>query len=127
MPKRDKFLFICLGISFMIILVLSYHIAEHESTCDNIKLEKLYKDRCLIPDEETAKRISDIIIEANGGFEEGWYYGSNVEFDQMTNEWKVVYIKESLDRSHFFLHDEAIVYINKDSGIITALYCAWWK
>ena len=125
MLKKDSILGFCLGISFVPFALLSWYITEHESRYESMKAENSYQDRCLIPDEETAEKIAAIIIEANGGFEEGWSYESSVEYDFLTNEWEVTYLQESIDGESFVLDAGGGVRLNKDSGTITGFYLDW--
>lgn len=111
--------------SLLIIAVLCFYIARCEPKCERIHLDEVMEEgRNIIPDEETAKEIAYILVEANLGFEELGVYKSRVSFNEKTNEWEVFFYQMTFD-GQYILGGGRVVVINKDSGMITALYCDW--
>ncbi len=125
MLKKHNILGFCLCISFVPFALLSWYITEHESRYENMQTEHLNQDKCLIPNEETAEKIAATIIEANGGFEEGWIYEPSVELNLLTNEWEVFYLQQTPDKTGIVLDSGGKVCIDRDTGMITGLYLNW--
>lgn len=117
---KNKILIFNLGISILIIIGLCIFMVKHGSVCNRIHLEDLEENRDIIPDEETAKRISDALVKSNLDFEEDKTYDVEVIFDEQTNEWEIIYFPITLDGEHVS-RSEKIVRINRGSGHVTML------
>jgi hypothetical protein len=70
-----------------------------------------YED--VVPDEETAIKIADTIVEALSGFNSRLTYVHNVSFDDERNIWVVYYNPGAVASGPLYIH------IRRDSGMVT--------
>lgn len=111
------------GISILVIAVLCIYIVRCEPKCNKVHVDDIVTEgRSIIPDEETAKEMAYILVEANLGFEESGFYESRVKFNEKTNEWEILFYEMTFE-GQYVLGSGKVVCINKDSGTVTALYC----
>lgn len=120
---KNKILSLCLGLSLLLIV----NIISCKPECERLHLDDVEKGRNVIPDEETAEEIAYILLEANSGFEgesSEFYYEAEVSFNEETNEWEVIFCPRPYD-GKFVLDGEKVVHLNRDSGMVTFLFCGW--
>ncbi len=118
---KNKILSLWFGLSLLLIV----NIINCKPECERLHLYDVEKGRNIIPDEETAKEIAYILVEANSGFEDSeFYYEAEVSFNEETKEWEVIFSPRTYD-GKFILDGEKIVHLNRDSGIVTFLFCGW--
>ena len=113
------------AVLLLIIVFLSVHIAirEQDPICDRIHLDdnlQLWGREDAVPDEETAKRIADIIIEAQEGFGlkalyPSFEYEIIVKYNDRYNQWELYYSPGPSAGGGI------IINIRKDCGMITGL------
>ncbi len=116
---KKSVLIICLGLSFLVNALLCNYIAKRQPVCERRHLEDINRTGNLIPDEETAKKIAEVIIDAdeNWVWDEGYTYYADVKFDEESYEWVVSYYPK-LPPGAIMLDGEKIVWIRKDNGLI---------
>ena len=116
-------IYICLSLILIAIISLSVYFFTRDSTCNRIHLDdntKLWGEYDLVPDEETAKRVADIIISAQSGFYEGLDYDVEITYKEDSNEWDVCY--HPIVSDGMYLFDGTIeILIRRDCGMVTEL------
>ncbi len=119
---KNKILSLWFGLSLLLIV----NIINCKPECQRMHLDDVVeKGRNIIPDEETAKEIAYVLVEANSGFEgesSEFYYEAEVNFNEETKEWEVTFFPRTYDGKSV-LDGEKIVHLNRDSGMVTELYC----
>jgi hypothetical protein len=125
---KFKILYVCLGLlAISTILLLVYILSPKPYVCESIHLNDVlvaWGENDIIPDEETARRIADIIIEAqfdNIDDDSVWCRDYVVvTFDEQKYEWTVHY------RFPPDTMGEGIkIYLRKDNGMVRDLWFGW--
>ena len=120
---KNKILSLCLGFSLLLIAILCFCFLRYKPECERLHLDDVVeKGRNIIPDEETAKEIAYVLVEANLGFEDLGFYEAEVNFNEETNEWEVFFHQMTYEGEHI-LGGGRVVHLNRDSGMVTELYC----
>ena len=120
---KTKIMYSCLGVLLISVISLSIYIAVHKSICDRIHLDdnmKLWGSEDIVPNEETAKMIADIIIGSKSWFTEGENYNVSIDFIEEQYEWEIYY-RPIPPEGYEILGGVILIYIKKDSGMITGL------
>lgn len=113
---RTKILYICLGISVLLSLVLCIYIAKYDAECEREHLDVINRDYDTISEAEGAKKIAAAYL----GLEEDWelqenpVYDAEVTFNESGYEWIVIFSPNSSGSDK-----ERVIGIRKDYGIIT--------
>jgi hypothetical protein len=105
----------------MLAVSLSAHIAFRKPVCEHIHLDgynQLWGYVDAVPNEETAKKLADIIIEAQSGFIPDIVYDYDISFNVGNNTWVVKYRPLHPDESMLFWDGERHISIRKDSGMV---------
>lgn len=118
MEKKNRILFICLGISYLIIGILYIYLLKYELICNRVHINDVDKGRNIIPDAETAEKIAYALVEGNLGFKVSEIYEVKVIFDQQTSEWEVLFYQITPE-GKYVLDAGGVVKIKRDSGIVT--------
>ena len=116
-----EFLYIVAGFLLIAVVLLCSYIAVDE--CSRMHFDdnmKLWGTRDAVPDEETAKKIADIVIRAQTeilgyGLREDWEYEITATYDTLGNRWHIHY------SPGIVVGGEIMIGIRKDSGMITGL------
>lgn len=112
MKNKQAFIYLILVLSIVINILLCVHIAEPDSKYEPVYEDEIERDKNLIPDEQTAKRVADIIVvtQENIDVDE---YEITVTFDEKKYEWVVYY------RPRELMFDGGIkINIRRDNGKI---------
>jgi hypothetical protein len=98
-----------------------YLLSRLSSENNNNEYGQLWGTTDCIPDEATAKKVADIVIEAHamfGDFELG--YDVTVESDDKRNEWVVMY-RPIPEEGYTYEGGDIEFRIRKDNGTVTTL------
>jgi hypothetical protein len=122
---KTKILYTCLGLLISSTVLLSVYIATLKpDVCGRVHLDDVLTvwnswvgEYDIVPDEETARKIADIVIETRNKImsSESSIDMNNVSiiFNEKNNEWEVYYgLKE------WVLGWGTIIYIRRDNGMI---------
>lgn len=124
--NKKKIIYVCLGISLILNILTVGYIVRNRLFLAWYEQTYWYNiDRTgnVVPDEETAKRIAEAVIEADelwtwepwGDSDED--YEIEISFDEETYRWKVAYLPK-LPEGAILLDGDKIVWIRKDNGWI---------
>ena len=118
---KSKILYICLGISLLINIILSVCVVNLRNTNGN----KIDRTRSMVPDEKTAERIAEAYLdtlEGILGWEENVEYEAEITFDEENYEW-IVHYRPKVPEGYMVLDGAKIVGVRKDNGMLT--FYAW--
>lgn len=124
--NKKKIIYVCLGISLILNILTVGYIVRNRLFLAWYEQTYWYNiDRTgnVVPDEETAKRIAEAVIEADELWNwEPWGdsdedYEIEISFDEETYWWKVAY-RPKLPEGAILLDGDKIVWIRKDNGWI---------
>ena len=118
LEKKNKILFVCLVISYLIIGILYIYLVKYELVCERVHINDVDKGRDIITDEEAAEKIAYALVEGKLGVEESGKYQTKVTFDQRTNEWEVLFYQITPEGA-YVLDAGGVIKIKRDSGIVT--------
>ena len=120
---KMKILYSCLGIFFLIILSLGNHIVKQEPVCEREHLDEIDRTKDIVPNEETARKIAESIIEADKQWiwEENIIYEIDITFNELNYEWFVDYHPE-IEEGAYWLDGGKNVRIRRDNGLVTIEY-----
>ena len=118
--KKNRILFICLGVAYLIIGILYIYLVKYGLVCERVHINDVDKGRDIIADEETARKIAYALVEGKLGFEESKKYQTEVSFNQRTNEWEV-FFHQMTPEGAFVLDAGGVIRIERDSGIVTEI------
>lgn len=117
---KKKIVYVCLGISFLLNILTVGYILRNKLLLDLYEQAHWYHiDRTgnVVPDEETAKRIAEAIIDADElwtwDFDED--YETEITFDEETYRWKVAYLPK-LPEGMMLVDGDKCIWIRKDNG-----------
>lgn len=115
---KTKILSALLGISMLVIVVLSIYIIKVKPECERAHIDDIDRNRYIkYFDEEMAREIADLVTGIENS-DEVADYEVEIEFDEQSFEWVVRYISKRTPEADG--EDESItVRIRKDNGIIT--------
>ena len=116
-----KLLYICLNALIIAVISLILHISANRNM-------PLWGKHDAIPNEDVAKKVADIIIEAQmdrmeiSNDQRLIYDFENVEitYNNKQNEWKVYYLPKPLD-GVYPEGGDITIYLRRDSGMVTSL------
>lgn len=112
---RTKILYVCLGISALLSLVLYIYIVKYDAKCERVHLDVINRDGDIVSEAEGAKKIAAAYL----GLKEDWelqenpIYDAEVTFDESCYEWIVIFSPNDSESDK-----ERVVGIRKDYGII---------
>ncbi|MBQ9926738.1 MAG: hypothetical protein IJO65_02065 [Lachnospiraceae bacterium] len=121
---KNKYLKMYLGISVFLILFLGLYIYYPSIFCKKEHFKDVSESRNMVPDEETAEKIADAIVEARGGLKglrEGFFWDTTVDWDEQHNMWSVCYSQRT-EGGGWLLDAGAEFWIDRDSGMIVLVY-----
>jgi len=120
-----RILCVCLGVSIILIILLSVYIVAHEPSCERIHLDdnlKLWETIDAVPDEDTARKIADIIIEnlwsIHFANEPEYEFSVQISFDDDSYAWEVYYTPIPPE-GYVIAGGGRTIHIRKDCGMIT--------
>lgn len=122
---KTNILYSCIGLLLVSVISLSVYIAIRKPVCERIHIDdnmKLWGTKDAIPNEETAKKIADIIIEAQSGFSEHLKldYDFEISFNEQNNAWEVYY--SPIPPEGYLIEGGGIeIHIKRDSGMVAGL------
>lgn len=108
---------VILGISLIVNLLLGINSIKNKSIYEHTRLDEINRNENIIPNEETAERIANAVIDAQDS-NKGWgkieEYDIEVSFDKKRYEWIVSYLPKA---EGYVIFDGGItVRIRKDNG-----------
>lgn len=112
---RSIILYVCLGISVLLSLVLCIYIVKYDAECERVHLDVINRDYDTVSEAEGAKKIAAAYL----GLEEDWElkenpaYDAEVIFNESGYEWIVIFSPTGSESDK-----ERVVGIRKDYGII---------
>ena len=121
---KTVILHISIAILLAAVIILSIYTINYKSKCDRIHLEdlsnmvKLWGTEDVVPDEETAKAIADIIVSKRGFFKDGMSYGNNIKLDVKNCEWIIYYFPLP---ENTWAGGDFEIRMRKDCGMVTSL------
>ena len=125
MAMKNKYIKILLGISVFIITFLFLYIMWPQNWCGKVHLQDVVcKSQDMVPDEKTAEKIADAIIESHGGLKDlraGFSWSAEVDYNEKNNMWIVCYIQKR-EGGGWLLDKGREVWIDRESGMITLIW-----
>ena len=118
---KTKLLYLCLGISILIIICMCSYIQAYNPYCEYIHAEYVYEIENRVPDKEVAEKIADVVMEAHSELKEGCTYQKEVIYEEQSNEWKITYVQVTPD-GECLQETKTEVGINKDNGMLSIVY-----
>lgn len=116
MKIKIKISYVWLGVLSLSVILLSVYILIQKPICERIHIDdnmKLWGTKDAVPDEKTAKKIADIIIDAQSGFEPIFDYTVEVNYNADKNEWELLYHPGAVSGGGITIH------LRKDNGMVT--------
>ena len=113
-------MYVCLGVLTAMVISLSLFIRFRVPVCDRPHMEdirQLWGRADAVPDEVTARRISDAVIDAQSGFGERQEYDVTISFDEGRNSWSIYYQPTPLTG----FGGGISIGIRRDNGMISGL------
>lgn len=119
---KGKIIYVCLGISLLFNILTVGYIVRNKLLLEIYEQAYWYdidRTRKVVPDEETAKRIAEAVIDAD----ELWTWNADedyemeISFDEASYLWKVTY-RPKIPEGYILLDGEKSVWIRKDTGWI---------
>lgn len=119
---KTKLLYLCLGISILIIICMCRYIQCYNPHCEYIHIEYVNDEiQNRVPDEDIAEKIADVVIEAHCELKEGCTYHKEITYEEQSNEWKVTYIQVTPDGEYLW-ETKVEIGINKDNAMLSIAY-----
>ena len=120
---KMKVLYICLGISLFINLALGNYIVKWEPVCEKVHLDDIDRTKDIVPNEKTAIKIADAVIESDDywSWEEDITYDVHATFDEYRYEWFVNY-HPVIEEGAYWLDGGKNVRIRRDNGMVAIEY-----
>lgn len=125
---KEKVLFLCLGISFIIIFLLGVNIIVRTPVCNRMHLDDIDRKKDVVSDEKMALEIAELYISERENYmnkvvrtnyvEDECEYDVEVTFNEQNYEWMVAYKVIQPGGSSFVLDGEFAVRIRRDNGML---------
>ena len=119
---NTKALYIIIGVLSAVVISLLIYAVCKPISCNRLHFDdnlQLWETTDAVPDEETALKIADTIIEAQSAphrrFNPDFNYETNIAFNSQTNEWEIYYDPGRVKGRGIWIR------IRKDCGMITEL------
>lgn len=117
---KMKILYLGLIILFTIIVLLLAYIFQINRNMSLGELldnnQQIWGEVDAVPNEDTAIKIANIILEAQSGFSEEYTYNIEVSFNEQSNTWEVYYAPAAS-----VLGGGIKVHIQRSNGAITGM------
>lgn len=122
---KVKVLYVCLCISILICASLGHYIVKHKPVCERVHLDDIDRTKDVVPDEETALRIAEAIVDSHEywEWEEDVDYEVEILFNEMNYEWSVQW-QPPIPEGAIMLDGGKTVFIRRDTGAISI--SAWY-
>ena len=113
---KTKLLYICLGISILINILIGIHIVRREPACTYTHLDEVDRTKDVIPDAEAAKKIAEVYLDNGGrfGLSKNIIYECYIIFNDPTYEWIV-----DFSPGDTCLDGGRTVWLRRDNGILS--------
>lgn len=119
-----KTISVCLGISWLVILLLSINIFTRDPVCERRHLDEIDKSKDVISSEEMAKKIVEIYernCEEYKNYESAKaQYAVNVIYFEQQYEW-VVQFQAIVPEGQFILDGFYDVGVRRDTGMLSQI------
>lgn len=120
--NKKGIIYACLGISLILNILSVGYIVRNGLLLELYVQARWYnidRTKNVVPDEETAKRIAEAIIDADelGTWDLDKDYEMEISFDEETYRWRVAYLPK-LPEGAMLLDGDPCVWIRKDNGFI---------
>ena len=120
---KIKIFYICLALIAVLFACYYVYTAFNKPICERQHLDdelKLWGREDAVPNEETARKIADVIVDSHDGFAEDREYIVEINFNEKRYEWQLYYYINPPE-GYSVLGGEIKISIRKDCGMITNL------